>query len=45
VNLRLGGRRFWRSLPEGHILPGKGTNFKVSYKGGNGNDMTLTVVP
>ena len=32
-------------LPEGHILRSKGTNFKVSYKGGNGNDMTLTVVP
>jgi hypothetical protein len=33
------------NLPEGSIFGSNGTNFKVSYKGGTGNDLTLTVVP
>src|SRR6266480_1608828 len=33
------------NLPEGSIFSSNGNNFQASYTGGNGNDMTLTVVP
>jgi autotransporter-associated beta strand protein len=33
------------NLPDGTILAANGNNFQVSYKGGDGNDLTLTVVP
>ena len=33
------------SLPDGGIVNVNGNNFQASYSGGNGNDLTLTVVP
>jgi len=32
------------NLPDGGIVTINGNNFQVSYSGGNGNDLTLTVV-
>jgi len=32
-------------LPDGSIVTIKGNTFLVSYSGGDGNDLTLTVVP
>jgi autotransporter-associated beta strand protein len=39
------GRGTFTNLPEGGIVSLNGTNFQASYKGGTGNDLTLTVVP
>jgi autotransporter-associated beta strand protein len=33
------------NLPDGGIVTINGTNFQASYSGGDGNDLTLTVVP
>ena len=33
------------NLPDGSVFTSKGNNFQVSYTGGTGNDLTLTVVP
>ena len=33
------------NLPEGSIVTINGNNFQASYEGGDGNDLTLTVVP
>jgi autotransporter-associated beta strand protein len=33
------------NLPDKSVFTSNGTNFKVSYSGGTGNDLTLTVVP
>lgn len=33
------------NLPDGAILTVSGNNFQASYSGGDGNDLTLTVVP
>jgi autotransporter-associated beta strand protein len=33
------------NLPDGSIVTVGGTNFQANYKGGDGNDLTLTVVP
>lgn len=33
------------NLPDGGIVAINGNNFQVSYSGGDGNDLTLTVVP
>ena len=33
------------NLPDGGIVTINGNNFQASYKGGDGNDLTLTVVP
>jgi autotransporter-associated beta strand protein len=33
------------NLPEGGIVMVNGSNFQASYRGGDGNDLTLTVVP
>ena len=33
------------NLPEGSIVTINGNNFQASYSGGDGNDLTLTVVP
>ena len=33
------------NLPDGSIVTINGNNFQVSYSGGDGNDLTLTVVP
>ncbi len=33
------------NLPDGSVFTSNGNNFQVSYTGGTGNDMTLTVVP
>jgi autotransporter-associated beta strand protein len=33
------------NLPDGSIVTINGNNFQVSYEGGDGNDLTLTVVP
>jgi autotransporter-associated beta strand protein len=33
------------NLPDGAILTVNGNNFQASYEGGDGNDLTLTVVP
>ncbi len=33
------------NLPEGMVVSVSGTNLEVSYRGGDGNDLTLTVVP
>jgi autotransporter-associated beta strand protein len=33
------------NLPDGAILTANGNNFQASYEGGDGNDLTLTVVP
>jgi autotransporter-associated beta strand protein len=42
-NLPISGR--FRNLSNGLVLTSNGTNFKVSYTGGTGNDLTLKVVP
>ena len=33
------------NLPDGGILNVGGNNLQASYEGGDGNDLTLTVVP
>jgi hypothetical protein len=33
------------NLPDGGIVTINGNNFQASYSGGDGNDLTLTVVP
>ena len=33
------------NLPDGAILTVNGNNFQANYEGGDGNDLTLTVVP
>ena len=33
------------TLPDGSTFTSNGNNFQVSYTGGTGNDLTLTVVP
>jgi hypothetical protein len=33
------------NLPDGGIVTIDGNNFQASYEGGDGNDLTLTVVP
>ncbi|MBA3960695.1 MAG: autotransporter-associated beta strand repeat-containing protein [Chthoniobacterales bacterium] len=33
------------NLPDGGVISVNGNNFQVSYEGGDGNDLTLTVVP
>ncbi len=33
------------ALPDGAILTVNGTNLPASYEGGDGNDLTLTIVP
>ena len=33
------------NLPDGSIVTISGNNFQASYSGGDGNDLTLTVVP
>ena len=33
------------NLSDGAILTVNGNNFQANYEGGNGNDLTLTVVP
>jgi len=33
------------NLPDGAIVTANGNNFQASYKGGDGNDLTLTVLP
>ena len=33
------------NLPDGGIVTINGNNFQVNYEGGDGNDLTLTVVP
>lgn len=33
------------NLPDGAIINVSGNNFQASYEGGDGNDLTLTVVP
>jgi hypothetical protein len=33
------------NLPDGSIFSANGNTYQVSYEGGNGNDLTLTVVP
>ncbi len=33
------------NLPDGSILTANGNSFLVTYEGGDGNDLTLTVVP
>jgi hypothetical protein len=33
------------NLPDGSIVTINGNNFQASYSGGDGNDLTLTVVP
>jgi len=33
------------NLPDGSIFTANGNNFQVSYEGGDGNNLTLTVVP
>lgn len=35
----------FNNLPDGSIVTISGNNFQVSYEGGDGNDLTLTVVP
>jgi len=35
----------FHNLPEGKILIVNGSNLQASYTGGDGNDLTLTVVP
>jgi hypothetical protein len=32
-------------LPDGAVFTLNGNNFQASYTGGDGNDLTLTVVP
>ena len=33
------------NLADGLVFTSNGNNFQVSYEGGTGNDLTLTVVP
>ncbi|MFZ0916780.1 MAG: hypothetical protein WAN04_07785, partial [Candidatus Udaeobacter sp.] len=33
------------NLPDGSIITSRGNHFQASYEGGDGNDLTLTVVP
>ncbi len=33
----------FRNLPDGSVLVAEGNTFQVSYEGGDGNDLTLTV--
>ena len=33
------------NLPDGAIMTVNGNNYQASYEGGDGNDLTLTVVP
>jgi hypothetical protein len=33
------------NLPDGSIFINKGNTYQVSYQGGDGNDLTLTVIP
>ena len=33
------------NLPDGSVFTSNGNNFQASYTGGDGNDLTLTVVP
>jgi hypothetical protein len=33
------------NLPDGGTVTINGNNFQASYEGGDGNDLTLTVVP
>jgi hypothetical protein len=33
------------NLPDGAIITVNGNNFQADYQGGDGNDLTLTVVP
>ena len=33
------------NLPDGFVFTSNGNNFQASYEGGDGNDLTLTVVP
>jgi hypothetical protein len=35
----------FRNLAEGEVITANGNNFQASYEGGDGNDLTLTVVP
>ncbi|MEO6872152.1 MAG: hypothetical protein ABI233_08030 [Chthoniobacterales bacterium] len=35
----------FRNLPDGAIVNVNGTNFQASYHGGDGNDLTLTIIP
>ena len=35
----------FNNLPDGGIIAISGTNFQANYEGGDGNDLTLTVVP
>jgi autotransporter-associated beta strand protein len=35
----------FNNLPDGAIIAVSGTNFQADYEGGDGNDLTLTVVP
>ena len=38
-------RGTFSNLPDGGIVTINGNNFQASYSGGDGNDLTLTVVP
>ena len=42
-NFAISGR--FSNLSNGLVFRSKGTNFQVNYKGGTGNDLTLTIVP
>ena len=33
------------NLADGSVITGGGNNFRANYEGGDGNDLTLTVVP
>jgi hypothetical protein len=33
------------TLPDGGVITFGGNNFQANYEGGDGNDLTLTVVP
>jgi hypothetical protein len=33
------------NLPDGSLITANGNTFQASYEGGDGNDLTLTVVP
>jgi hypothetical protein len=37
--------RTFANLPDGSIITIRGNNLQASYEGGDGNDLTLTVVP
>jgi len=38
-------QRHVQHLPDGSVFTRSGNNFHASYSGGDGNDLTLTVVP